>query len=258
MEITSAEFVISNTDVKKCPPGIFPEYAFIGRSNVGKSSLINMLTGRKGLAMTSATPGKTMLINHFLINKSWYIVDLPGYGYARRGQKGKSQIQRIIEDYILEREQMTNLFLLIDSRLEPQVIDIEFMGWLGEHGIPFSIVFTKGDKLKGGRLNTNIQQYLKKLKEQWEELPPYFVTSSENRMGKKELLDYIESINKVSMALDNRIRRVDVNIDDIIGSDIYLILGGGVRYVRNKDELNKNLPEVDWNKLLNEIDEHFG
>ena len=182
MEITSAEFVISNTDVKKCPPGIFPEYAFIGRSNVGKSSLINMLTGRKGLAMTSATPGKTMLINHFLINKSWYIVDLPGYGYARRGQKGKSQIQRIIEDYILEREQMTNLFLLIDSRLEPQVIDIEFMGWLGEHGIPFSIVFTKGDKLKGGRLNTNIQQYLKKLKEQWEELPPYFVTSSENRI----------------------------------------------------------------------------
>lgn len=196
MDITSAEFVISNTDVKKCPPGILPEYAFIGRSNVGKSSLINMLTGRKGLAMTSATPGKTMLINHFLINKSWYIVDLPGYGYARRGQKGKSQIQRIIEDYILEREQMTNLFVLIDSRLDPQVIDIEFMGWLGEHGIPFSIVFTKGDKLKGGRLNTNIQQYLKKLKEQWEELPPYFVTSSENRMGKKELLDYIESINK--------------------------------------------------------------
>lgn len=196
MEITNAEFVISNTDVTKCPGGTFPEYAFIGRSNVGKSSLINMLTGRKGLAMTSATPGKTMLINHFLINKSWYIVDLPGYGYARRGQKGKSQIQRIIEDYILEREQMTNLFLLIDSRLEPQVIDIEFMGWLGEHGIPFSIVFTKGDKLKGGRLNTNIQQYLKKLKEQWEELPPYFVTSSENRMGKKELLDYIESINK--------------------------------------------------------------
>ncbi|MBD9091961.1 MAG: YihA family ribosome biogenesis GTP-binding protein [Bacteroides oleiciplenus] len=196
MEITNAEFVISNTDVKKCPAGIFPEYAFIGRSNVGKSSLINMLTGRKGLAMTSATPGKTMLINHFLINNSWYIVDLPGYGYARRGQKGKTQIQRIIEDYILEREQMTNLFLLIDSRLDPQTIDLEFMEWLGEHGVPFSIVFTKGDKLKGGRLNINIQQYLKKLKEQWEELPPYFVTSSENRMGKKELLDYIESINK--------------------------------------------------------------
>ena len=196
MEISNAEFIISNTDVKKCPAGRLPEYAFIGRSNVGKSSLINMLTGRKGLAMTSATPGKTMLINHFLINNSWYIVDLPGYGYARRGMKGQDQIRTIIEDYILEREQMTNLFLLIDSRLEPQVIDIEFMGWLGEHGIPFSIVFTKGDKLKGGRLNTNIQQYLKKLKEQWEELPPYFVTSSENRMGKKELLDYIESINK--------------------------------------------------------------
>ena len=196
MEISNAEFIISNTDVKKCPAGRLPEYAFIGRSNVGKSSLINMLTGRKGLAMTSATPGKTMLINHFLINNSWYIVDLPGYGYARRGMKGQDQIRTIIEDYILEREQMTNLFLLIDSRLEPQVIDIEFMGWLGEHGVPFSIVFTKGDKLKGGRLNTNIQQYLKKLKEQWEELPPYFVTSSENRMGKKELLDYIESINK--------------------------------------------------------------
>lgn len=196
MEIKSAEFVISNTNVKKCPAGDLPEYAFIGRSNVGKSSLINMLTGKKGLAMTSQKPGKTMLINHFLINGQWYLVDLPGYGFAQRGKEGRENIQRIIEDYILEREQMTNLFLLIDSRLEPQVIDIEFMGWLGEHGIPFSIVFTKGDKLKGGRLNTNIQQYLKKLKEQWEELPPYFVTSSENRMGKKELLDYIESINK--------------------------------------------------------------
>lgn len=196
MEIKSAEFVISNTNVKKCPAGDLPEYAFIGRSNVGKSSLINMLTGKKGLAMTSQKPGKTMLINHFLINGQWYLVDLPGYGFAQRGKEGRENIQRIIEDYILEREQMTNLFLLIDSRLEPQVIDIEFMGWLGEHGVPFSIVFTKGDKLKGGRLNTNIQQYLKKLKEQWEELPPYFVTSSENRMGKKELLDYIESINK--------------------------------------------------------------
>ena len=143
MEITSAEFVISNTDVRKCPTGVFPEYAFIGRSNVGKSSLINMLTARKGLAMTSATPGKTMLINHFLINQSWYLVDLPGYGYARRGQKGKDQIRTIIEDYILEREQMTNLFVLIDSRLEPQKIDLEFMEWLGENGIPFSIIFTR-------------------------------------------------------------------------------------------------------------------
>ena len=174
MEITNAEFVISNTDVKKCPAGTFPEYAFIGRSNVGKSSLINMLTARKGLAMTSATPGKTMLINHFLINNSWYLVDLPGY----------------------EREQMTNLFVLIDSRLEPQKIDIEFMEWLGENGIPFSIIFTKADKLKGGRLKMNINAYLKELRKQWEELPPYFITSSEECLGRTEVLNYIESINK--------------------------------------------------------------
>ena len=196
MEISNAEFIVSNTDVKKCPPGHLPEYAFIGRSNVGKSSLINMLTGRKGLDMTSATPGKTMLINHFLINDSWYIVDLPGYGYARRGMKGQEQIRTIIEDYILEREQMTNLFLLIDSRLEPQKIDMEFMEWLGENGIPFSIIFTKADKLKGGRLKMNINAYIRELRKQWEELPPYFVSSSEDRMGRTEILDYIESINK--------------------------------------------------------------
>ena len=196
MEITNAEFVISNTDVKKCQAGTFPEYAFIGRSNVGKSSLINMLTGRKGLAMTSATPGKTMLINHFLINNSWYLVDLPGYGYARRGQKGQEQIRTIIEDYILEREQMTNLFVLIDSRLEPQKIDLEFMEWLGENGIPFAIIFTKADKLKGGRLKINISAYLRELRKQWEELPPYFITSSEERLGRTEVLNYIESINK--------------------------------------------------------------
>lgn len=196
MEIISAEFVISNTDVKKCPAGIFPEYAFIGRSNVGKSSLINMLTARKGLAMTSATPGKTMLINHFLINKNWYLVDLPGYGYARRGQKGKDQIRTIIEDYILEREQMTNLFVLIDSRLEPQKIDLEFMEWLGENGIPFSIIFTKADKLKGGRLKMNINAYLRELGKQWEELPPHFVSSSEDRTGRMDILNYIENINK--------------------------------------------------------------
>lgn len=195
MEITDADFVISNTDVKKCPAGDFPEYAFIGRSNVGKSSLINMLAARKGLAMTSSTPGKTMLINHFLINKTWYIVDLPGYGYAQRGLKGLRQIQRIIEDYILQREQMTNLFVLIDIRLEPQKIDLEFMEWLGENGVPFSIVFTKGDKLKSGQLKTNLDQYLKKLKEQWEELPPYFITSSIKRTGRKEILDYIDNIN---------------------------------------------------------------
>ena len=196
MGITSAEFIISNTDVRKCPPGNLPEYAFIGRSNVGKSSLINMLTGRKGLAMTSATPGKTMLINHFLINRSWYIVDLPGYGYAKRGFKGQEQIKNIIESYILQRPQMTSLFVLIDSRLEPQAIDLKFIEWLGENGIPFSIVFTKADKLKGGKLRANVATFLKKLEEQWEELPPYFITSSEDRSGRKELLDYIERINK--------------------------------------------------------------
>lgn len=150
----------------------------------------------KGLAMTSATPGKTMLINHFLINNSWYLVDLPGYGYARRGQKGQEQIRTIIEDYILEREQMTNLFVLIDSRLEPQKIDLEFMEWLGENGIPFAIIFTKADKLKGGRLKINISAYLRELRKQWEELPPYFITSSEERLGRTEVLNYIESINK--------------------------------------------------------------
>ena len=196
MEITSAEFVISNTDVKKCPGGTFPEYAFIGRSNVGKSSLINMLTGRKGLAMTSATPGKTMLINHFLINKNWYIVDLPGYGYAKRGQKGQEQIQRIIETYILQREQMTCLFVLVDSRHEPQAIDLAFIEWLGENGVPFAIVFTKADKLTNGKVKDNVNKYLKKLTEQWEELPPHFVSSSEKKTGRQEILDYIDSINR--------------------------------------------------------------
>lgn len=195
MEIKSAEFVISNTNVQKCPSGTLPEYAFIGRSNVGKSSLINMLTGYKGLAMTSATPGKTLLINHFLINKNWYIVDLPGYGYAKRGQRGREQIKQIIESYIFHRMQMTCLFVLIDSRLQPQEIDIRFIEWLGENGIPFAIIFTKADKLTSGKLNANITQYLEHLKEQWEELPPHFITSSETRLGRKELLDYIESIN---------------------------------------------------------------
>ena len=196
MEISNAEFIISNTDVKKCPAGRLPEYAFIGRSNVGKSSLINMLTGRKGLAMTSATPGKTMLINHFLINNGWYIVDLPGYGYARRGMKGQDQIRTIIEDYILEREQMTNLFLLIDSRLEPQKIDLEFMEWLGENGIPFSLIFTKTDKISKSRLQENLKAYQKKLLESWEELPPILLSSSEKKEGRDEILNYIDEINK--------------------------------------------------------------
>lgn len=197
MIIKSAEFIISNTDYRKCPQDGKPEYAFIGRSNVGKSSLINMLTNRKGLAMTSSTPGKTMLINHFLINDAWYLVDLPGYGYARRGKEGREKIRTLIEDYILGREEMTNLFVLVDSRHEPQQIDLEFMEWLGENGVPFGIVFTKADKLGSGRLQLNINSYKDKLLESWEELPPIFVTSSEKVEGREGLLDYIEKINKI-------------------------------------------------------------
>lgn len=195
MEILSAEFVVSNTKVEKCPQDNLPEYAFIGRSNVGKSSLINMLTKRPKLAMTSSTPGKTLLINHFQVNKEWYLVDLPGYGYASRGKKQVEKIQQIIEDYILEREQMTNLFVLIDCRLEPQKIDLEFMEWLGESGVPFSIIFTKIDKISKGRLKENLKAYTDKLLETWEELPPIFVSSSEKKEGRDEILDYIESIN---------------------------------------------------------------
>ena len=196
MEIKSAEFVISNTNVKKCPAGNLPEYAFIGRSNVGKSSLINMLTGKKGLAMTSQKPGKTMLINHFLINGQWYLVDLPGYGFAQRGKEGRENIQRIIEDYILEREQLTNLFVLIDCRHEPQKIDLEFMEWLGENGIPFSLIFTKIDKISEGRLQENLKVYQTKLLESWEELPPLLLSSSEKKEGRDEILNYIDEINK--------------------------------------------------------------
>lgn len=196
MNITSAEFVISNSRADMCPDTSIPEYAFIGRSNVGKSSLINMLTGRKSLAMTSATPGKTMLINHFLINKEWHLVDLPGYGYAKRGKKAMQQLQNIIEYYILERKQLTCLFVLIDSRLTPQKIDLEFIEWLGEHGVPFGIIFTKADKNKAGELKKNVGTFLAKLAEQWEELPPHFITSSEKKIGRTEFLDYIASINQ--------------------------------------------------------------
>ena len=195
MKITSAEFVISNTDVNKCPKTGFPEYAFIGRSNVGKSSLINMLTGNKKLAMTSSTPGKTLLINHFLINKQWYLVDLPGYGYANRSKKSVADIQRVIGSYLENRMEMTCLFVLIDSRLEPQAIDVNFMNWLGENQVPFAIVFTKADKQSKSRTESNIRGYIEKLKEQWEELPPYFITSSLTGVGKDDVLSYIESIN---------------------------------------------------------------
>ena len=194
MEITSAKFVISNSRADKCPEGNLPEYAFIGRSNVGKSSLINMLTNHSKLAMTSSTPGKTLLINHFLINNAWYLVDLPGYGYAQRGKKVMEQIKNLIQHYVLERVQMTCLFVLIDSRLEPQKIDLEFIEWLGENGIPFALVFTKSDKQSAGKTKQNVERFLDTLKEQWEELPPYFITSAEKKTGRNEVLDYIDSI----------------------------------------------------------------
>lgn len=196
MDIKSAEFVISNTNVKSCPQDDRPEYAFIGRSNVGKSSLINMLTGKKGLAMTSSTPGKTQLINHFIINNDWYLVDLPGYGYALRGKKGRAKIQEIIDHYLKERIQLTSLFVLIDCRHEPQKIDLEFMEMLGENGIPFSIIFTKTDKISATKLRESRSAYEAQLLETWEELPPIFVTSSEHKKGKEEILDYIDGINK--------------------------------------------------------------
>lgn len=196
MNIKSATFEISNTDVRKCPPGNKPEYAFIGRSNVGKSSLINMLTNKNGLAKTSSTPGKTLLINHFLINDEWYIVDLPGYGYAQRGKESREKLKHIIQSYILGRAQMTNLFVLVDSRHKPQKIDLEFMQWLGENEVPFSIVFTKMDKLGKEAGQRNVEAYKAQLLEQWEELPPIFITSSEDRRGRDELLNYIEEINR--------------------------------------------------------------
>lgn len=199
MIINTARFVISNSDYTKCPPAQRHEYAFIGRSNVGKSSLINMLTGQKGLAMTSSTPGKTMLINHFLINDSWYIVDLPGYGYARRSKADRDRLEGIIKNYILGREQMTNLFVLIDSRHKPQKIDLEFMEWLGENGVPFSIVFTKMDKQSVTAGERQTAEYCAQLLETWEELPPIFRTSSEDKRGRDAILNYIEEMNKLPL-----------------------------------------------------------
>ena len=199
MIINTARFIISNSDFKKCPTDKRHEYAFIGRSNVGKSSLINMLTGKKGLAMTSSTPGKTMLINHFLVNDSWYIVDLPGYGYARRSKSDRQRLEGIIKGYILGREQMTNLFVLIDSSHKPQAIDMEFMEWLGENGIPFSIVFTKLDKLSPNAGKKLTADYCAALLEKWEELPPIFKTSSEDKRGRDAILEYIEEMNRLPL-----------------------------------------------------------
>lgn len=197
MEINNAKYEISNADVRKCPAHGKPEYAFIGRSNVGKSSLINMLVKKKGLAKTSQTPGKTLLINHFSINNGdWYIVDLPGYGYAARGQKQREEIRNIIESYVFHREELTCLFVLIDIRHEPQKIDLEFIDWLGENGVPLAIVFTKADKLSKTAAEASIDRFKKALLQRWDVLPPMFVTSSEKAQGRTELLDYIESINK--------------------------------------------------------------
>lgn len=198
--IQNAQFVISSPDVSDCPQSHLPEYAFIGRSNVGKSSLINMLTHNPKLAKTSQKPGKTLLINHFLINANtpdaWHLVDLPGYGYAQAGQQQRAKLKQMIERYCLLREPLCSLFVLVDCRHEPQKIDMEFMEWLGENEVPFAIVFTKGDKVGKGRLRENVEAYKAKMLESWVELPPIFVTSAENGMGGEEIVRYIESINQ--------------------------------------------------------------
>ena len=196
MEIKKAEFLISSPTIDKCPKDTRIDYAFIGRSNVGKSSLINMLCNHKGLSKTSSTPGKTLLINHFLINDEWYLVDLPGYGFAKRSKKVQADIEKMINTYILQREQLVNLFVLIDVRHEQQKIDRAFIDWLGENEIPFTIVFTKADKLGPVKAKANAAQWMEQLRDAWEELPPYFITSSEKRTGREELLAYIDEINQ--------------------------------------------------------------
>jgi GTP-binding protein len=196
VEIKEAQFIVSNSDVAKCPPPDRAEYAFIGRSNVGKSSLINMLTTKKNLAKTSGRPGKTQLINHFLINKEWYLVDLPGYGYAKVPKAERLKWEKFLKRYILKRENLYCLFVLIDSRHEAQKVDLEFMEWLGISGIPFSIIFTKTDKLRPEELEANLKAYEEKMFETWETMPGYFISSSETGAGKDEILDFIESVNE--------------------------------------------------------------
>jgi len=195
VKINTASFIISNTDVSRCPKDSIPEYAFIGRSNVGKSSLINMLTNHKKLAKTSGKPGKTQLINHFKINESWFLVDLPGYGYAQVSKSKRKTFQSFIKDYFLQRQQLVCSFILVDSRHEPQKIDLEFMQFLGENGVPFGIIFTKADKLGSSTLNKNITKYKKQLLKTWEEVPTHFITSSETDMGRDEVLNFIEQVN---------------------------------------------------------------
>ena len=202
MEIKNSQFVISAPTVEKCPKDNKPEYAFIGRSNVGKSSLINMLCNHKGLAKTSATPGKTLLINLFLVNREWYLVDLPGYGYAKRSKSVHDQLQRMISSYILQRQQLVNVFVLIDIRHDPQKIDREFIDWLGVSSVPFSIVFTKADKLGPVKARQNAERWMESLRDTWETLPPYFITSSEKKTGRQEVIDYIGQINDSLAATD--------------------------------------------------------
>jgi GTP-binding protein len=204
MKIKSAEFVMSNSDVAKCPKNPIPEYAFIGRSNVGKSSLINMLTDRKSLAKTSGKPGKTQLINHFIINDNWYLVDLPGYGYARVSKSSKKTFQKFITNYFEQRQQLVSAFVLVDIRHNPQSIDLEFMQYLGVNGIPFGIIFTKADKLKPKAIDKHVNDYCEVLLETWEELPPYFVTSSSKRIGQDDVLDFIEATNEEIEQLRNQ------------------------------------------------------
>lgn len=194
MLIRSAEFVISNSDVRKCPASTLPEFAFIGRSNVGKSSLINALANQKSLAKTSGKPGKTQLINHFLINKKWYLVDLPGYGYAKTSKSKRKKWEAFIEEYLLTRENLYTTFILLDSRLEPQKIDLEFMSWCGENQLPFSMVFTKTDKLSNVELQKNLAAYKREMLKYWEEMPPMFTTSSVSGQGREELLNYIQEL----------------------------------------------------------------
>lgn len=196
MEIKSATFVVSNSDYRKCPSDSRPEYAFIGRSNVGKSSLINMLTNNKSLAKTSVRPGKTQLINHFLINKEWYLVDLPGYGYAKIAKTARAEWLKMIKDYFTNREQLVSTFVLIDSRIPPQKIDLDFISFLGRNGVPLSIVFTKVDKQNQRETALNVNAFKKTLAEEWEELPPIFITSSVSGTGRSKILNYIEETNK--------------------------------------------------------------
>lgn len=196
MEIKEAQFIVSNSDVAKCPAADRPEYAFIGRSNVGKSSLINMLTNKRALAKTSGTPGKTQLINHFLINKEWYLVDLPGYGYAKVPKSERLKWEKFLKRYILKRENLYCLFVLIDSRHKAQKVDLDFMEWLGVSGIPFSIIFTKTDKLKPEELQANLKAYEEKMFETWDTMPGYFASSAESSAGKDEILNFIEEVNQ--------------------------------------------------------------